>query len=395
MALRTLADETARGEDIAEESLASELEPHPPPPTSRTPTQRRGFARGRIDGNPTSPEYKSRATISRHGPDQQSRGGGAPFQISLARVMRRITSEKPFGKSSSFELRKEVRMTSIAVKGVRTAERELQRRLLNPQQLARLSRDPIGARIAKAVAVTMSEQVSDEEANWIARIEALRTRLQEDATTLEGLDFGAGSPNSQRSDELMTRGVEWQKTVREVCRASKNRKWGVFLMKLVRVFQPKSAIELGTCLGISGAYQAAGLALDGTGQLTTLEGATSLAERSRRHFADLGLQNVRVVEGPFHTTLEQSLESLGTIDYAFIDGHHDGPATLKYFEQIRPYLTDPALIVFDDIRWSKSMQNAWKRLVAEPNVRVAVDLFQIGVVFLDGSDQRTIVKVAL
>lgn len=266
---------------------------------------------------------------------------------------------------------------------------------MNPQQMVRLSRDPIGARIAQAVSATMNDQLSDEEAAWSDRIEALRERLQEDTTPLEGLDFGAGSPSANRTQEVMASGVEWQKTVREVARASKNRKCGVLLLQLVRTFQPKSALELGTCLGISASYQAAGLALNGEGMLTTLEGAASLAEWSAKHFAELGLQNVNVVQGPFHTTLEPTLESLGTIDYAFIDGHHDGAATLKYFEQIRPYLADPALVVFDDIRWSKSMQSAWKRVVAEPKVRVAIDLFHTGVAYIDSSQQRTMVKLAL
>src|SRR5262249_59455374 len=86
-------------------------------------------------------------------------------------------------------------------------------------------------------------------------------------------------------------------------------------------------------------------AVHGRGTLTTLEGATCLAEYSRANLRKLGLTNVTVVEGPFHATLDRVLGLSQRVDYAYIDGHHDGDATVRYFAQIRQHASDDALIV--------------------------------------------------
>ena len=65
------------------------------------------------------------------------------------------------------------------------------------------------------------------------------------------------------------------------------------------------------------------MALAGDGALVTLEGADSLAAIARRNLERLGRSNVRVVIGRFEDTLAGVLRELGTLDYAFIDGHHD------------------------------------------------------------------------
>ena len=285
-------------------------------------------------------------------------------------------------------------MNSMATLGVRTAERKFQKHVLNSRQLARLSADPCGARIVQAFNATADHRLAVEDRAWIDRIEALRAAMLVDDSVMTGTDFGAGSPSAPRSAEEMARGMEWLKPVRQICRASKSRTWGIFLMQLVREFGPNVALELGTCVGVSAAYQAAALAVRGAGTLTTLEGAASLAEYSRTNLRKLGLTNVTVVEGPFHSTLDQVLGSSQRVDYAYIDGHHDGDATVRYFTQIRQHATDDALIVFDDIRWSKGMQNAWRQIVGSAGIRIAVDLFDVGVIALGEAKAPLVAKLA-
>jgi hypothetical protein len=37
-------------------------------------------------------------------------------------------------------------------------------------------------------------------------------------------------------------------------------------------------------------------------------------------------------------------------------------------------------VVFDDIRWSEGMLRAWQNLTVHPRVRLAIDMFQVGLV---------------
>ena len=61
------------------------------------------------------------------------------------------------------------------------------------------------------------------------------------------------------------------KTGARVCDVSKGRRFATFLYLLAREFKPQLALELGTNVGISSAYQAAALKLNGRGKLVTLE----------------------------------------------------------------------------------------------------------------------------
>ena len=170
-------------------------------------------------------------------------------------------------------------------------------------------------------------------------------------------------------------------TVGEVCRiSSKQSGWALFLFKLIREIKPNSCLEMGTCLGISASYQAAALKVNGTGNLTTLEGAKSRVEVAEENFRKLGLDNIHAISGSFQDNLEKVLEEKKPIDFAFIDGHHDEHATIQYFYQIYPYLsTDYAVLIFDDIGWSRGMRRAWKTISHSQEVKINVDKFYMGI----------------
>lgn len=227
--------------------------------------------------------------------------------------------------------------------------------------------DPVVRALGAAVARTVTDELTPDERRWVDAIEALRARL--DAST-EEIDTALQN----------ARGVTKPMVLGEVAaRQSKKGPWALVLLALARELRPARILELGTCLGVSGAYLAAGAQLNGGGTLTTLEGAPTLAARARQHLSELGLHSVDVIPGLFRSTLADVLDRAGPFDLAFVDGHHDEAATQEYFDQIVPHLTDPAVVVFDDIAWSDGMERAWAALRRHPSVRVVVDLDRIGI----------------
>jgi len=280
-------------------------------------------------------------------------------------------------------------MTGVPMAMLKRAASKLNRRayglLKTRKELALLSRaDHPGARsLATAISATLENRLDDEEQGWIDRIESLRGRLLEDNTVVPITDFGAGPADANRTDEQMRAGRIAEKTVRQICsRASKNRLWSLLLFKLIRETVPTRCVELGTCLGISGAYQAAALKTNGSGRLVTLEGSQELAGLAHDHLRQLDLDNAAVVTGRFQDTLSGVLKGLERVDYAYIDGHHDHDATLSYFKQISAVASDGALFVFDDIAWSDGMARAWKTICEAPQVAASVDLFEVGLCIL-------------
>jgi predicted O-methyltransferase YrrM len=76
------------------------------------------------------------------------------------------------------------------------------------------------------------------------------------------------------------------------------------------------------------------------------------------------------------------LETVKPIDFFFNDGHHNYDAFIQYFNEALPYLSDGAIIVFDDINWSPGMRRAWKEIEDNAKVAVSIDLQKLGVAFV-------------
>ena len=249
---------------------------------------------------------------------------------------------------------------------------------------------PKADKIVNAIHDALKNNLEPEEKKWVDRIEEKRRVLNSSSTKISITDFGAGKPNIARAEAEMYQGVNRDTTVGETCRiASKPYFWSLLLFKLIREFKPSNSIELGTCLGISGAYQAAAQKLNKSGRLITLEGAKSLASLAEKNFQQLGLDNAYVVSGRFQDNLDRVLTENKPVDYAFIDGHHDEKATISYFEKFMPYLSKNSIIVFDDISWSDGMRHAWKKIENNKVVKISLDLKVIGIcVFDENIDEK-------
>jgi predicted O-methyltransferase YrrM len=223
-------------------------------------------------------------------------------------------------------------------------------------------------------------RLTDDERAVIEDIEAARARLEASNEPIETVDYGAG-PDGARTIEEMARGVPVTRNLGELCRtSSKPPEAARLLFRLVRERQPERCLELGTCLGISAAYQAAALDLNGRGSLTTLEGAPALGERARTLLDELGLgSRVEIRVGRFVDLLPDVLQGV-RLDLAFVDGHHDEGATLDYFQQIAPAMNGGGVLVFDDIGWSDGMARAWRTIRSDAAVKKSSERLGFGLV---------------
>jgi predicted O-methyltransferase YrrM len=233
--------------------------------------------------------------------------------------------------------------------------------------------------VRRAMLAALRRRASGPERASMSAIEALRGELLSSRTVVERIDYGMGEA-APLSPAAHHDGVPVRHTVGDFCRSSSlPPAWSRFLFHLVRELRPVRALELGTALGVSAAYQGAALELNGRGRLVTVEGARPLAELAERNLGLLGIDRVEVVTGRFTDALPAVLDDLRPLDYAYIDGHHDGRATRDYFEAVLGAIAGPALIVFDDIGISSGMREAWAAIRRHPRVGTAIDLRKLGV----------------
>ena len=171
-------------------------------------------------------------------------------------------------------------------------------------------------------------------------------------------------------------------TIADAARHSAPKDLGRLLYSLVRTNRPGRLIELGTNLGVSAAYIASALEINGSGRLVTLDFSSPRLILAEDLLSNLGLHSVELVHGKFDEHLEQAIEALGGVDFAFVDGDHQLDSTVRYFEAILDRSSSGALIVFDDIRWSAGMTEAWTVVSAHPELHRAFDLGRVGIVIV-------------
>jgi predicted O-methyltransferase YrrM len=200
-------------------------------------------------------------------------------------------------------------------------------------------------------------------------VEALREQWKRSSEVLEINDLGAGSRVATSN----------QKTVGQIAQAAlKPRKYAQLLFRLVKHYQPQTVFELGTSLGLTTAYLAAA---NPDATITTIEGSESIVQKAKEGWRQLGCTNIRSITGNFDDVLPDILPSLPALDLVYIDGNHRYEPTVRYFQQILPYLHEYSIVVFDDIHWSPEMEQAWEAIKRHPQVQYTIDIFFLGFVF--------------
>jgi predicted O-methyltransferase YrrM len=209
----------------------------------------------------------------------------------------------------------------------------------------------------------------------VSKVETLRNQLCNDNSTISITDLGAGS----HINRLKTR------KIKDIAKNSaKSEKYGQLLFRLCNHFQPKNSLELGTSLGISASY----LALSKSQKVYTLEGCPNTAKKAKENIDSLQINNVEIIVGDFKETLGPALKKIKTLDFGFLDGNHQEEPTIKYFEECLKYCNNNSVLIFDDIHWSDGMENAWNYIKNHEKVFVSIDLFFVGIVFLNPNQKK-------
>lgn len=166
--------------------------------------------------------------------------------------------------------------------------------------------------------------------------------------------------------------------------ASVPRRWGMFLHLCAQAFDARAILELGACVGISGAYLAS---IPSHPRFLTLEGSAALAPIAHETLAALSPRAV-ILHGPFETGIHRAFAAFADehlpVDVAYIDGHHDEAATLHYVRSLAPHLASEALVILDDIYLYAEMWRAWQSVRSMRGVAAAVNVGRFGLLVWNG-----------
>jgi predicted O-methyltransferase YrrM len=181
-------------------------------------------------------------------------------------------------------------------------------------------------------------------------------------------EIGAGSSYRTKKNQSLGKIIK---------RSSVSRKYGKLIYNIINHFAPTDILELGSSVGISSAYIAQAAK---ESNFISIEGVNEKLNVAKHIAQELNL-STKFICGDFDEILDFVLNEYKQLDFAFFDGNHTKKSTIKYFESCLDKIHNNTIFIFDDIHWSDEMESAWEYIKLHKDVRVSVDLFQMGLIF--------------
>lgn len=226
----------------------------------------------------------------------------------------------------------------------------------------------------------------DENAFYcFADIERRREMLLSCPDTIEVVDYGSagspqGTPFQRRVSDIASTHLESPRMAQLLFRLAN------FLTQ--KQHRPLNILELGTSFGITTAYLAAA---DSRNRVLTCEGSSAVLRIAQGVWRALKMENISWLEGNIDTTLLSSADDSpcpdspcpASLDIAYVDANHTYEATMRYVDFLLARVNEKGIVVIDDIHYSEAMERAWDELKADARVTTSMDLYHMGLLFVD------------
>ena len=208
-----------------------------------------------------------------------------------------------------------------------------------------------------------------------ADIERRRELLLACEDTLDVVDYG--SAGSKEGTHVKRRVCDIAKTHLESARV------GQVLFRILNFMgeeqkRPLEILELGTSLGVTTAYLASA---DSRNRVVTMEGSEAVLKVAQGIWRTLRLENIEWQVGNIDDTLYRYARE--SVDFTYVDANHTYEATMRYTDYLLDRMEEKGIIAIDDIHYSEEMERAWKELKQDPRVTTTMDVYHMGLIFVD------------
>ena len=210
----------------------------------------------------------------------------------------------------------------------------------------------------------------------------IKQQLLDNKTFIKVTDFGSGSKIFNSENRKVSK-------IAKVAGISNIK--AKLLIKIVSYFNPNNILEIGTSLGLGTSAIKIG---NYKSNIITLEGCQETSKIAENLFKENNFKSIKIINGNFNKIIENSVKN-NSYDFIYFDGNHTKKASLEYFETCLPSINNNTFWIFDDIYWSKDMQEAWLEIKKHPKVTVTVDVFHCGIVFFREEQAKEHFKIRI
>ncbi|MDH6312181.1 putative O-methyltransferase YrrM [Parabacteroides sp. PFB2-10] len=157
-------------------------------------------------------------------------------------------------------------------------------------------------------------------------------------------------------------------------------KTGALLFRLTHYFRSERILQIGSSMGLSTLY----LTSYAPDLLSvSLEPEASLAAISQWVYDEAARTAIDQRSGDFPTQLDAILQTYDSFDFIFFCGRDEQYDTLEVFNRCKKQLSQEGVCVIEGIRRTKKRLAAWKTICEQPEVTVTLDLYNIGILFVN------------
>ncbi|MCL2650359.1 MAG: hypothetical protein FWD60_04930 [Candidatus Azobacteroides sp.] len=184
--------------------------------------------------------------------------------------------------------------------------------------------------------------------------------------------------NNQEIVEFISpKGVLKKKTVAEITsRETQSDKYGALLFRLVNFLQCKSVLQVGASTGIMSAYMATPRK---DMQCVVLEDREKLIPIIRKQCNALELNNVRIEQGEYISTVENVLKEQEYFDMVFLNTARNPGLT----QNILGKHIKTRFLIIDGIRRNKKTKALWQTVMDNPHAKITIDLYYLGIALFE------------
>jgi len=171
-----------------------------------------------------------------------------------------------------------------------------------------------------------------------------------------------------------------------------SQKEGEFLFRLTNHYKPRTILAIGSSLGLTPLYLTR---YDSTVQCVTLECEQDFAEMAVHLLNKETNPSLQIRTGAYHELLPESVLQFARIDCLFIDKNFEINDLDAIFNHCLPFIHDNTFCVLAGIHLSSDRHHCWKQIAQHPAVTVAVDLFQMGLLFFQPKLHKRVYKTII